>query len=112
LFVFFFFSSRRRHTRWPRDWSSDVCSSDLVVLSRWTRRPRQAGHPASGRHGRAECPADRRYSRIQQPNGDEEISTLQIGCNFYPDRKSVVEGKRIDVDERRSSKEKKKNVGR
>src|SRR5207253_5392839 len=27
---FFFFSSRRRHTRWPRDWSSDVCSSDLL----------------------------------------------------------------------------------
>src|SRR5690625_2877961 len=27
----FFFSSRRRHTRWPRDWSSDVCSSDLLV---------------------------------------------------------------------------------
>src|SRR5699024_1797565 len=29
----FFFSSRRRHTRSKRDWSSDVCSSDLVVLS-------------------------------------------------------------------------------
>src|SRR3712207_9408320 len=28
---FFFFSSRRRHTRYWRDWSSDVCSSDLVV---------------------------------------------------------------------------------
>src|SRR5690625_7732619 len=28
---FFFFSSRRRHTRWPRDWSSDVCSSDLEL---------------------------------------------------------------------------------
>src|SRR5690625_6008213 len=27
--MFFLFSSRRRHTRWPRDWSSDVCSSDL-----------------------------------------------------------------------------------
>src|SRR3989449_2408613 len=27
----FFFSSRRRHTRCSRDWSSDVCSSDLVV---------------------------------------------------------------------------------
>src|SRR5690606_40507744 len=27
--VFFFFSSRRRHTRFSRDWSSDVCSSDL-----------------------------------------------------------------------------------
>src|SRR5207253_5482904 len=31
---FFFFSSRRRHTRWPRDWSSDVCSSDLVDADR------------------------------------------------------------------------------
>src|SRR5437660_9208165 len=30
FFLFFFFSSRRRHTRWPRDWSSDVCSSDLI----------------------------------------------------------------------------------
>src|SRR5690554_5473685 len=28
--LFFFFSSRRRHTRCGRDWSSDVCSSDLV----------------------------------------------------------------------------------
>src|SRR5690606_39629351 len=28
----FFVSSRRRHTRFSRDWSSDVCSSDLVVV--------------------------------------------------------------------------------
>src|SRR5215510_15284012 len=41
----FFFSSRRRHTRWPRDWSSDVCSSDLIGLQtfldqKWgTRQP-------------------------------------------------------------------------
>src|SRR5699024_12202674 len=28
----FFFSSRRRHTRSKRDWSSDVCSSDLVLV--------------------------------------------------------------------------------
>src|SRR5690606_41038711 len=31
LLVFFFFSSRRRHTRFSRDWSSDVCSSDLTL---------------------------------------------------------------------------------
>src|SRR5258707_9590625 len=31
---FFFFSSRRRHTRYWRDWSSDVCSSDLCSKSR------------------------------------------------------------------------------
>src|SRR5690606_40475993 len=29
--LLFFFSSRRRHTRFSRDWSSDVCSSDLNV---------------------------------------------------------------------------------
>src|SRR5437660_7753622 len=33
----FFFSSRRRHTIWPRDWSSDVCSSDLFRLQLWRR---------------------------------------------------------------------------
>src|SRR5690349_24750343 len=32
--VCFFFSSRRRHTRSLRDWSSDVCSSDLYLLPR------------------------------------------------------------------------------
>src|SRR5690606_39968112 len=33
FFMFiFFFSSRRRHTRFSRDWSSDVCSSDLSCL--------------------------------------------------------------------------------
>src|SRR6185369_16583280 len=30
---FFFFSSRRRHTRFKCDWSSDVCSSDLLALN-------------------------------------------------------------------------------
>src|SRR6266581_7195733 len=30
VYRLFFFSSRRRHTRWTGDWSSDVCSSDLV----------------------------------------------------------------------------------
>src|SRR5690606_17246290 len=30
-----FFSSRRRHTRFSRDWSSDVCSSDLCMLALW-----------------------------------------------------------------------------
>src|SRR5207249_7033757 len=32
--IFFFFSSRRRHTRSKRDWSSDVCSSDLATSRR------------------------------------------------------------------------------
>src|SRR2546429_5596435 len=48
LVVFFFFSSRRRHTRCSRDWSSDVCSSDLkldrdsdslMMRTPWNSRP-------------------------------------------------------------------------
>src|SRR5690606_40429981 len=39
----FFFSSRRRHTRFSRDWSSDVCSSDL-----FTRRPVRGRRVHSG----------------------------------------------------------------
>src|SRR6266850_6214690 len=31
MYFFFFFSSRRRHTRLQGDWSSDVCSSDLIL---------------------------------------------------------------------------------
>src|SRR2546430_5084828 len=34
--LYFFFSSRRRHTRFDCDWSSDVCSSDLPVFERRT----------------------------------------------------------------------------
>src|SRR5690625_7763299 len=52
------FSSRRRHTRWPRDWSSDVCSSDLRRYVKheggfgsgtWSVSPRQEGAPEPGR---------------------------------------------------------------
>src|SRR5688500_20096580 len=39
-FCFFFFSSRRRHTRLQGDWSSDVCSSDLE----------DARHPGADQH--------------------------------------------------------------
>src|ERR1019366_7942234 len=47
-FVFFFFSSRRRHTRLVSDWSSDVCSSDLVfdrVLARAPASDVSSGAP-------------------------------------------------------------------
>src|SRR5690348_17530229 len=37
--LFFFFSSRRRHTRWTGDWSSDVCSSDLIRSMTGCSRP-------------------------------------------------------------------------
>src|SRR3712207_8511992 len=40
--LLFFFSSRRRHTRYWRDWSSDVCSSDLVFFYASVARPYEA----------------------------------------------------------------------
>src|SRR5439155_10812688 len=42
--VLLLFSSRRRHTTWPRDWSSDVCSSDLDRIA-VARRIRINGAP-------------------------------------------------------------------
>src|SRR5205809_7398575 len=42
----FFFSSRRRHTRCSRDWSSDVCSSDLAELEAELARTRDQLHEA------------------------------------------------------------------
>src|SRR5207253_7917059 len=57
---FFFFSSRRRHTRWPRDWSSDVCSSDLTMLNEGHRRESRGTDVVIGyveTHGRPQTQA-------------------------------------------------------
>src|SRR2546421_2009229 len=48
LLVFFFFSSRRRHTRSDRDWSSDVCSSDLLATAGGDRPQARAGDRDAG----------------------------------------------------------------
>src|SRR5436309_10822627 len=69
--AFFFFSSRRRHTRFSRDWSSDVCSSDLAcphhvrLYSQPRRRDpgasRYAGAPRDVFEGH--CPLSGGYCR-------------------------------------------------
>src|SRR5437870_8885687 len=59
---FFFFSSRRRHTRWPRDWSSDVCSSDLQAFHE--RLPEHSVQPAS----RGVCPEHGTLVLVHQQN--------------------------------------------
>src|SRR2546426_8669332 len=76
-FFFFFFSSRRRHTRLQGDWSSDVCSSDLLKvtersmscqkISQLTRRP---GHRATAQH-------------VHMQMGDR-LATLQAGVGHHP----------------------------
>src|SRR3712207_7293386 len=58
--LFFFFSSRRRHTRYWRDWSSDVCSSDLGgAEDQRVQRPEERRPGAQGDqrvHGRRAMP--------------------------------------------------------
>src|SRR6266436_3073892 len=61
----FFFSSRRRHTRCSRDWSSDVCSSDLVHRQ---RSESSAIHPV--------VPADRRISAAHRKPANVPDSSL------------------------------------
>src|SRR3712207_6923791 len=75
-FYFFFFSSRRRHTRYWRDWSSDVCSSDLrgmevydfVDLPRESMDARIRTLLESGRH----VVAEREYLRRDGSPRSEE----------------------------------------
>src|SRR5690625_8023300 len=81
----FFFSSRRRHTRWPRDWSSDVCSSDLplkTMLSRRAVRPLAA--PCSQPHaveiGRASC-RERVYSSLVAIRVKKKYVTVDPSCS-------------------------------
>src|SRR5260370_40380325 len=49
IFCPFFFSSRRRHTRFKCDWSSDVCSSDLRFEFRWEDQFNLALDPETAR---------------------------------------------------------------
>src|SRR6266498_710126 len=61
--IFFFFSSRRRHTRCGRDWSSDVCSSDLVPLLTAAEVAMNAHEPTDTGDSRMEATAKPRLAR-------------------------------------------------
>src|SRR2546430_14116196 len=70
----FFFSSRRRHTRFDCDWSSDVCSSDLPADGQGSGR-RLAVHPAGRGHGGARRPA---AQRIRGQGGGAGMSVTEL----------------------------------
>src|SRR2546422_2901368 len=62
VILFFFFSSRRRHTRCSRDWSSDVCSSDLHGLERILAFHLQGQGSGNGCPGTLTLKVEREYS--------------------------------------------------
>src|SRR3989440_3461232 len=89
MWVFFFFSSRRRHTRSDRDWSSDVCSSDLID---------KADSWATDGHKWLQTPYDCGYAIVRDEAAHRRAMT--IAASYLPpaeegerdptDRKSVV----------------------
>src|SRR2546422_3632504 len=88
--VFFFFSSRRRHTRCSRDWSSDVCSSDLDFFQRLTE-------PQSGfqiRSQQMEANANRTVA-ARRDRSEEHTSELQsrlhLVCRLLLEKKKRKE---------------------
>src|SRR5256885_11770912 len=68
---FFFFSSRRRHTRLQGDWSSDVCSSDLMkdVPAQDALRPQLAAFVE-------------KLDAMKKKRSEEHTSELQSPCNL------------------------------
>src|SRR2546422_6202428 len=87
---FFFFSSRRRHTRCSRDWSSDVCSSDLRTCAPparssstprrwWTGRWSQRGRGRIIPRGCASSRSEEHTSELQ--------SRLHLVCRLLLEKK-------------------------
>src|SRR3712207_9314730 len=99
LFVFFF-SSRRRHTRYWRDWSSDVCSSDLTDAA-----PRLAPAGAARTRRRVGAP-----SAARGPQSRKAVTSRGLASAAGEPtaaREGVGEGKRVDLGGRRRIKKKK-----
>src|SRR2546429_8336932 len=95
----FFFSSRRRHTRCSRDWSSDVCSSDLTAALAQHRLPDQSRRSLNGgmsavfgRPPRVTCPRSPGPRGGKHPSGGgpqkggetalQNVAAEQTSLNF------------------------------
>src|SRR5690625_7539455 len=82
-----FFSSRRRHTRWPRDWSSDVCSSDLAGVERHQRLGHGRERPAGARRlkiGRASCKGKSVDRGGRGSETEKEARSAELGIGEIP----------------------------
>src|SRR2546429_5796603 len=83
--LFFFFSSRRRHTRCSRDWSSDVCSSDLIDSCGAGRGPGLCGGSEPDPSGHHVGQADRR----SEEHTSELQSRLHLVCRLLLEKKKT-----------------------
>src|SRR5690349_25172113 len=105
----FFFSSRRRHTRSLRDWSSDVCSSDLVP--RW-RILRPGGESSNGEQPpRAGLRRSHARKKIGRASCRERVMNLAVAVSVACEYQTSHEGQQSSgwfyfrSEERRVGKE-------
>src|SRR2546422_6036395 len=98
----FFFSSRRRHTRCSRDWSSDVCSSDLHVINHLLLRLRYF----------MQCP---QLLLLRQHRSEEHTSELQsrlhLVCRLLLEKKKKIKTE-VDIPQIEISLQDPVNIGR
>src|SRR5437867_6342402 len=78
FFFFFFFSSRRRHTRSYGDWSSDVCSSDLLVST----STRSCSSESLSRRSRIRISSSCSLTFCQLPSTRSEERRVGKECRF------------------------------
>src|SRR5688572_28677243 len=96
-FLFFFFSSRRRHTRFDCDWSSDVCSSDCIRVNSDTQMSNVPGLFAAG-----ECAAGINGANRLGGNSLSDIIVFgkragEFAAKFARDQKSgTIDGQQLD----------------
>src|SRR5256885_9896430 len=78
----FFFSSRRRHTRLQGDWSSDVCSSDLLRLDALIPTPLWSLLPITVEKAKGCRPSPAGGDDDERRRSEEHTSELQSPCNL------------------------------
>src|SRR3989449_4524823 len=106
VFFFFFFSSRRRHTRCSRDWSSDVCSSDLMLRRLAGRKHQVMTAVAVAQDGRVEHAldvTDVTFRRLTDEQRSEE-HTSELQSRLHLVCRLLLEKKKKNAKTRTSSK--------
>src|SRR5205085_5619826 len=96
----FFFSSRRRHTRFDCDWSSDVCSSDLAKLVR--PRIQQFRQPGDTRSAWAK---EFLRQQFRSEFGGDHPPDWQVHTSFLPDVQDAARSEERRVGRERGSGE-------
>src|SRR5256886_8573308 len=96
--IFFFFSSRRRHTRFDCDWSSDVCSSDLDLGS--PRYPTDheivEGGDGIGFRPQAHLPRSKATIAMIEEERAVQMALDPVADGDHTDRMPLAEGRRLD----------------